>query len=106
VNSSYYDVSWVEVWDSNGTSGYANYFLRTVIASGITTCMDVYSSEGQMTWIFIEEAANVDPEEAGTKEIASEYSVTLEYPPPSLTPGFGVISLVLALAICFWVKRR
>ena len=100
----YYDVKWQETWDDDGETGYANYYLRSTISSGITVKLDINASDGQLTWEFYEEASNVDPDNAVSKTMESEYSIALDY--PVLTPGFELITLMIALGVYLWINRR
>jgi len=104
ISSTYYDVKWRETWDDGGDTGYANYYLRSTILSGITVKLDINSSDGQLIWEFYEEASNVDPENAVSKTMEPEYSITLDY--PNLTPGFELITLMIALGVYLWINRR
>ena len=105
VNNTYYDVTWREEWDDEGETGFANYNLVCTKATGIAVKFEVIASEGHITWEYFEEAATVDPEEAETKTIKSEYSRSLRYPVRT-SPSVGILGFILAFGLCLVIYRR
>lgn len=50
----------------------------TTIETGITIKMHVKPNDGIVTWKYFEKASTVDPEEGQTKEMESEYDISLD----------------------------
>ena len=105
VNNTYYDVVWREEWDDEGGTGFANYNLVCTKATGIAVKFEVIASAGHVTWEYFEEAATVDPEEAETKTIKSEYSRSLRYPVRS-SSSIGIFAFIIVFGMFIVISRR
>ncbi|MHA1972289.1 MAG: hypothetical protein ACTSW1_04815 [Candidatus Hodarchaeales archaeon] len=93
--------SWVEYWEDDGIQGHAKYNLTWNKATGTLGELSILASDGNMTWNYFEEAANVD-QSGTTKTIADEYSVTLDYPSPS----FQLLPVIAFLLVLVAIRKK
>ncbi|MHA1228435.1 MAG: hypothetical protein ACTSPV_17025 [Candidatus Hodarchaeales archaeon] len=100
---NYINASWEEHWEEEGIQKSDSLNLVWTKSTGIISKFSVESTDGNMTWVYMEEAANLD-QSGTTKTINEEYSVELDY--PSVIPSFQIMQVLLLLLVAVIARKK